>query len=129
MEKKGEILTENLIFIILNLTFILILALFIFRQGGGATGLEEFYSKQIALIVDSAKPGMEIELDMSNGKNVDEDWFNSNFGRALIIENNLVKVKLHEDGRYSYSFFNDVDVGVEIGPEGNVFLVVRAYNG
>ena len=63
--KKGAILMENVIFIILNILFITILILFLLRQGQGAVLLEQSYAKQIALLIDSAKPEMTIILDMT----------------------------------------------------------------
>src|SRR3989344_5603718 len=64
--ERGEILVENVLFIILNIIFISILILFLFKQSSGAGLLEQTYSKQIALMIDSAKPAMEIKLKMDN---------------------------------------------------------------
>jgi len=73
--RKANILTENIIFIILNLLFLSILILFVFSKSGGAAVLEEKYSKQIALILDSAKPGMTIRLNMDDALNKKEKDF------------------------------------------------------
>jgi len=54
IHKKGNILTGNIIFIILNLVFLSILIIFLFSKMGSAIVLEEKYAKQIALILDSA---------------------------------------------------------------------------
>ena len=67
-DKKATILVENTIFTILNLAFLSILILFILNQGNQDNLLEERYAKQIAFIIDSAKPGMEIQLDMSDAQ-------------------------------------------------------------
>lgn len=109
MKKKGTILVENIIFIVLNLLFLTILIIFIVSKVGGATVLEEKYAKQIALIIDSAKPGMEIHLNMEDAikKASDEKWEE----KIVSVDGNIVTVKLREKGGYSYSFFNDVDVG------------------
>ncbi|MBS3086725.1 hypothetical protein J4422_03420 [Candidatus Pacearchaeota archaeon] len=105
--KKGTILMENLIFIILNLVFLSTLVLFLFLKMGSAAVLEERYAKQIALVIDSAKPGMTIYLNMENAisKAEKENW---PVGEIVTIENNVVTVKLREKGGYSYSFFNGV---------------------
>jgi hypothetical protein len=72
--------------------------------------LEEKYAKQIALIIDSAKPGMKIVLNM---KDAVEEANNEGWkGDIINIHNNIVTVKLREKGGYSYSFFNNVDVNV-----------------
>ena len=72
MKKRGEILAENLIFIILNLVFVVIIVLFLLKQGSGATILENTYSKQIALVLDSAKPNTLIKLNLEDLKEVSD---------------------------------------------------------
>jgi len=108
MKKRGTILAENIIFIVLNLIFLTILIIFLFSKMGDAAVLEEKYAKQIALIIDSAKPVMEIHLNMEDAikKASEEKWE----GDIVTIQENIVRVKLREKGGYSYSFFNDVDV-------------------
>jgi len=106
--KKANILTENIIFIILNLIFLSILILFVFSKAGGAAVLEEKYAKQIALTIDGAKSLMEITLNMEDAfKKMDDGW---NKDDVVVIKDNVVTVKLREKGGYSYSFFNDVNV-------------------
>ncbi len=102
---------ENVIFIILNVLFLAILILFISRQGQGASLLEESYSKQIALLIDSAKPGMTIVLDMTKAKEVAEKN-EIDFEDIVISANNIITVKLSEKGGHSYSYFNDVDINI-----------------
>jgi hypothetical protein len=109
MKKRGTILVENIIFIILNLLFLTILILFLVKQGSGAIVLEESYSKQIAMVTDSARPVMLIKIDMEKGKNIAEEN-GIDFDEVVSINGNEVKVKLTESGGYTYSFFNDVDV-------------------
>jgi len=100
---------ENIIFIILNLVFLTILILFLLKQGSGAIVLEQAYAKHIALVIDSAKPGMTIKLDMEKGKKLAEKN-KIDFEDIVKIEDNLVTIKLSAQGGYSYSFFNDVNV-------------------
>jgi len=104
MNKRGaSILTENIIFIVLNIVYLSILVLFLFQQASGVTLLEESYSKQIALLIDSSKPGMEIYIDMTEGiEAAEEEKYSGNF---VIINDNLVTVKLSEKSSYTYSFF------------------------
>jgi hypothetical protein len=106
--KKGNILTENVIFIVLNLIFLTILLLFLFSKMGDVGILEEKTAKQIALIIDSAKPGMEISLSIKDAveKANKENWE----GKIVFIEGNIVTVQLKEGTGYSYSFFNDVEL-------------------
>lgn len=124
-DRKAELLVGNVIFIILNLVFLTILVVFILRQGNGIVSLEQSYAKQIALIVDSAKPGMKIMIDMEQAKNSNKEWFKNNYQNAVIINNNLVTIKLSDDSFYSYSFFNDVRVSYDVYPEGKLYLNIN----
>ncbi len=111
MKKRAQILVENVVFIILNLIFLTILILFIYSKSGGEAVLEEKYSKQIALLIDSAKPGMTIFLNMEDAiKKANKNNWSEN--KIVSVTGNIVNVKLREKGGNSYSFFNDVDVSV-----------------
>jgi len=107
--KKGNILAENILFILLNLIFLIILVIFLFSKTGSAAVLEEKYAKQIALMIDSSRPLMEITLNMEDAINKakEEGWPEN---MIVNIEGNFVTVKLREKGGYSYSFFNNVEV-------------------
>ena len=111
--KKGNILTENIIFIVLNLVFLSILILFLFTKMGSSAVLEEKYAKQIALIVDSAKPGMVIHLNMEDAIETALDE-GRNLKEVVLIHDNIITVQLREKGGYSYSFFNDVQVDANL---------------
>jgi hypothetical protein len=105
---RGNILTENIIFIVLNLVFITILLIFLFSKAGAAPLLEEKYAKQIAFIIDASEPGMVIYLNMENALDIAQKEKISP-GNIVKINGNMVTVKLREKGGYSYSFFNDVE--------------------
>jgi hypothetical protein len=109
MNKRGEILVENLIFIILNLAFVVIMVLFLLKQGSGATIMENTYSKQIALMIDVAKPGMLLKINLEKLKTV-SDKNGIDFENVVKIRDNVVTVKLTEKGGQTYSFFNNVSV-------------------
>jgi len=111
--KKGNILTENIIFIVLNLVFLSILVLFLFTKMGSSAVLEEKYAKQIALIVDSAKLGMIIHLNMEDAIETALDE-GRNLKEVVLIRDNIITVQLREKGGYSYSFFNDVRVDANL---------------
>ncbi|MGA2130429.1 MAG: hypothetical protein ABSG05_02325 [Candidatus Pacearchaeota archaeon] len=106
--RKGNILTENVIFIVLNLVFIAILLVFIFLKAGSAAVLEEKYAKQIALAIDSAEPGMVIHLNMQDALSTAKSNGIQPVAAVRII-GNVVTVKLRDNGGYSYSFFNNLN--------------------
>ncbi len=113
MEKKANILTENIIFLVLNIVFLMILVIFLFSKTGSAVVLEEKYAKQIALIIDSAKPGMTIHLNMKDAIKI-ADKENKDLNNIISIQDNVVHVQLREKGGYSYSFFNDIEFFVHL---------------
>ncbi len=126
--RKGTILVENVVFIILNLMFVAILALFIFKQGSGAIVLEQSYAKNIALLIDSAKPVMEMKLNMEDAiKLAEKNGVNRE--EIVRINANTVTVKLSEKGGYQYSFFNNVDATAypDISPEKNYIIKINGY--
>jgi hypothetical protein len=107
--KKGDIIIGDVIFLVLNLIFLSILIIFVISKTNDASLLEEKYAKEIALIIDSAKPGMEIHLNMQDAiKKAEKN--NLDINSLIEIKENVVHVKLKEKGDYSYSFFNDVSV-------------------
>lgn len=109
--KKANILVENIIFIVLNVLFLTILIIFLFSKTGSAAVLEEKYAKQIALLIDSAKPGMTIHLNMEDAvEEADKAGWDAE--NIVTRNDNLITVKLRGEGGYSYSFFNDVEVNV-----------------
>lgn len=128
--KRGsELLPENIIFIVLNLVFIGILMLFLSIKSNDAYSMEEGYAKKIALILDSAKPGMVIHLNMEDA--IAKAQKNSEDIKKIVsITGNAVTVKLRAEGGYSYSFFNNVDVSSYIDDTNNKEYVftINKYN-
>ena len=104
INKKGNILTENIIFIILNLIFLAILVIFLFSKMSTAAIIEEKYAKQIALIIDSAEPGMIMSINMKDAIKIAKKE-NRDLNDVISVQDNVVKVQLKEKGGYRYSFF------------------------
>jgi len=100
---------ENIIFIVLNILFLMILVLFLIKQGSGAVLLEDAYSKNIALLIDSARPTMKMYVNLQDLKEV-SDKNGIDFSDILKIEGNDVTIKLSEKGGTKYHFFNDINV-------------------
>ena len=111
MNRKGNILTENVIFVVLNLAFLSILLLFVYIQSSPTHLMEESTAKQIALLIDASKPGTEITLDIGDAiEKASKNNIQSSDAVKIDNDNNLVIVKLSEKSYYDYSFFNDVTV-------------------
>ncbi|MEK6872990.1 MAG: hypothetical protein AABW90_03180 [Nanoarchaeota archaeon] len=111
MNKKAtNTLLENLVFILLVIVFISIMYFAITRAGSQSILYEQIYAKQIALMIDKAKPGMEFELDTFEMQRIARK--NNFLGNLVNIDNdkNKVNVKLIDGNGYNYYFFNDVNV-------------------
>jgi hypothetical protein len=128
MNKRGEVLEENIVFIALNVLFLIILYVFISMQGSGAVLLEQSYAKNIALLIDSAKPASEITLDMEDAFAL---AFRNNVKREEIVQitGNFVQVKLSSKGGYKYSFFNNVEAKAysDVSPSTKYIIKVNKY--
>ena len=108
--KRGDtdILIQNVIFIVLNIAYGFILLFFVFTKTGDAAVLEEKYSKQIALLIDAAEPGMSIHLNMEDALDIAEKK-NILTNEIVKITGNIVTVKLENGRGHSYTFFNDAE--------------------
>ncbi len=126
MKKRGNILVENVLFIALTLIFLTILTLFLFSKMGGAGVLEEKYAKQIALLIDSAKPGMIIELNMAKVYEKAKKE-NFDFKKVVLIQDNIVTVRIREGAGYSYSFFNKVYFDNIYSSEDKYVFIIGGY--
>jgi hypothetical protein len=108
-EKKGQVLIENIVFIVLNLAFLSIMILFLLKQSSGVAIVEETYSKQIALLIDSAKPGMIMEINMEDAMKASKDK-KRDFAKIINFNRSEVNLDIGNKGGYSYHYFNDVSV-------------------
>jgi len=119
MNKKGIVLVENVIFVVLTLVVFAILIVFVSVQGNSAAIQEEKLCKQIVLLIDAAQSGTLIELDISKKLNIArKNNINKRDFVGIDNDNNLVIVKLRQDGFYDYAFFNDLDISYSINDNG-----------
>ena len=111
MNKKAvNVLMENLVFILLVIFFVITMYFVITRAGSQAILFEQVYAKQISLIINKAKPGIEIEMDIYDMNNIARK--NKFTGNYINVDNNenRVNVRLVQGKGYDYYYFNDVDV-------------------
>jgi len=115
--KKANVLTENVVFVIFTILFIAILFAFVARASSGVVRIEEAQAKKIALIIDGAEPGTNIVLNVQDvlkkKRNIDNN-------KVFSVVGNRILVKLDSNSGYVYSFFNEVDVKFDLfeKPEG-----------
>lgn len=121
---QSDITGENVIFVVVNLIFFIMLMLFIFRAGTGAYFFEQYYAKQIATLVDDAKPGTNIALDATDAYDTAKKN-NIDFKNIVRAENNTIIVQLAKGRYYQHPFYNNVSL--EFGPaqkEDKFFIII-----
>src|SRR3989338_7060761 len=89
-KRADKIMESTIIFIVLNLIFALLLLFFVYKTSTGAVVYEQFYAKQIALMIDNAKPNTQISLDFKKGIEVaEENKITSKEGMVRIMDNKV----------------------------------------
>ena len=106
-DKRGiDSLYSTIIFIILNLMFFVAMFLVVSRVESGASLYEQAYAKQIVLLIDGAKPGTMVSLNVND--------FNKFIEKKLISENEIISInankvntRLSRGKGYSFEYFSD----------------------
>lgn len=126
--KKGDdVIVSNIIMISISIIILGILPfIFLTSSASGALVYEKAYSKQIALLLDNARPNTQIEFDFTEGI----EFVEKNYGKKLSDEEkkDLVNIKNNEVfvslGKMSYSTFFFTNYDVEYYFYGN-FLILN----
>lgn len=111
MNKKAvDTFMENLVYLLIVVIFVAILWFSLTRIGSNSTFYEERNAKKIALMIDRAEPGMNIEIDAYEMDKIARK--NNFYGNILKIDNNENKVNVRLTGGkgYDHYFFNNVNV-------------------
>lgn len=120
---SSNVVFPTIIFIILNLAFFTMLLIFVSRAGSGSLVYEQAYAKQIALLVDEARPDMEIFLNMTQGIEIAEQN-NKNKNEIVRIEFGEVKVDLVGKGGYSFRHFSNYKISTDFDEEKNILKII-----
>jgi len=110
MNKRG-LIYENLIFIALNLTFFVVMLIFVNQTRDGI--YEHMYAKRIALLIDEAKPGTSIIINLQKLSDKFKELKDKNFLDVVRIDEKEKRVifEIKEPG-YSYNYFNDAKIEI-----------------
>jgi hypothetical protein len=109
LNKKGNIPLEEVIFVLLNIMFFSMLFIFVYNTSHGVFLSEKLYAKKIALAIDSAKPGTQISIDISELYEIaQENEFD--ISDSFYFKDNQVSVKLSKEDGYSYNYFTNYQV-------------------
>lgn len=109
---KGELnlLDWNFAYLIIFLLFFVSLFFFVNSNKDNAAYWEDYYAKEIALVIDRANPGENYEIDVTKAINIASR--NKNADRIFDFDNvkKEVIVNLGEGYGTRYRFLNDVTV-------------------
>jgi hypothetical protein len=122
MNKKGEgssILRMEVIYIILVIVLYAFFFYFVTRAGSGASFAEQKYAKKTALLIDQAKPGTTLTLDLSELFDIAiRNKMDLTQILSIDTNTNAVIVKVQEDGRgYGFSFFSEEPIKWGLDPK------------
>jgi len=112
-DKRGEgLVFPVVIFIVLNLMFFSLLMFFVFKSSTGALVYEQAYAKEIALMIDSAKPVTIFSIDFTKGLEIAENnRLSSESMKDLVdFKDNKVIVKLEDKGGYAFEYFSNYEI-------------------
>lgn len=113
MDKKGSnTIWDNAIYVILAIIFFSMVLYFLRNHMFQASFYENYYSKEISKVVNLAKPGDEITLDVQKATEIAQKQSLGSFSEIFQFDNvnNGVCVKLSTGRKKCYSYFNDVDI-------------------
>ena len=112
LNKKAELLHETIIFVVLNVTFLTIMIVFIYLQGNSIHLKEEAIAKRVALLIDVARPGTELNLNLEDfSKRLKKEGVLERDSIKIDEERNLIIVRGSKKSFFEYGYFND---GVKI---------------
>jgi len=125
-KKADELLTEQIIFIVLNIFFILLLLLFVWRVGTGAATAEERYAKKIGLAIDNLKLGTELKMDISELYVYLEKNKIKDNPVTLDYSKNIVNVRVSSGKGYSFTYFTSLNPGSVTINETSKLLLIKS---
>jgi len=110
-------------FIVLNIVFFGVLLVFVVKASTGALVYEQAYAKQVALLIDEAKPDMQILVDFEEGVKTAEK--NKKTSDLIRVDDkvNQVIVNLGSKGGYGYKYFSDYEVNVYDDVAKNLIII------
>lgn len=131
LNKRGDMpILGTVIFIVLNLMFALILTYFAYKSSTGAAVYEQSYAKEIAFLIDEAKPNTTIVLGMQKAVDIANENGKDLAGVIKIDDlKKEVTVSLSLDKGYTYQYFSGYRAYASRGLDGGTDLIIRVENG
>lgn len=121
---SGDVLSGTLLYVVLVVLFAIGIFMIIAQHKNNAAQWEEFYAKELALLLDQAKLGDRYTLDIQHASElaVANGVENPSYIITFDGKTREVVVRLTLGGETRFSYFNDVvvsDVRVELGKPTN----------
>lgn len=132
LNKKGDMNLEALVFILVYVIFFVSLMFFVNAKLSSSYNYEEFYAKEIALIIDYSSQS-NYTLDVTKGVELALNENKVSLERlrrdGFVIDNekNVVRVNLNTQGYFEYPFFVDRNVAIisNLNSEGDSFILIN----
>ena len=123
--KKGgiELTFSPFAYIVLGIVFAGFLAYHVSSASAGILVYEQNYAKQVALLIDEAKPDMQILVDFEEGIGVAKKNKRGSDLVGVDSKTNQVWVNLGSERSYSYKYFSDYDVNVYDDVKKNLIII------
>ena len=108
----GDILLDNLIYLLLLVIFIFGIFAIILQLENGAVVWEDYYAKEIVKVIDFSNAGDRACLDVHKATEIAKKNNVKSFSEIFIIDNpaNEVCVKLSLGRKTCFNYWNDVDI-------------------
>ena len=126
-KKSQGFLTENIIFIILNVIFFSLMFLFLARVGTDTSTIEKVYVRQIALAIDEMKPGTEIILFLPKlFETAEKNKFTGNIFEGSLYDDGLLVLTLDKGKGASMRYFTKLNSGAIIPDSSKKTVTIKA---
>jgi hypothetical protein len=124
----GEGIYNNLVYFIVGIFVFFVLLVFVNSQKSGAATWEDYYAKEIVKVIDLAKPGDQIKIDVQKPTTIAKKNKMGNLTDIFSFNNQVkdVCVKLKAGRKSCYGYFNEINVSnysIEFGVPGNILLI------
>ena len=126
LNKRGssaDVAFPPFLYIILNIIFVGMFMFFISASSTGALVYEQAYAKQVALLIDEAKPDMQILVDFEEGVKTAEKNKKASDLIKVDKETNQIIVNLGRKGGYGYKYFSDYEINVYDDVAKNLIII------
>ena len=127
-KNKRGILIGTVIFVILNIAFIALLIVYVRNSASGAGIKQTVLAKDIALFINSAKPGTIMEFDILEYKQIAEKNNIENFIRVGDGKVTVTLAKASQGASYPYfsNYKPEIKYGEAAGFKDLVWIEVKA---